>query len=314
LKIEDLSFAVVDHAGEPLSLVTIGSPTTETGRKLWLYNVRAGIAHMNGLPVELQRELDRFVLSEVRRIAKSKRAIRIDWELPSMPPVREALVSVLRDSGYQYDIQPSKVIDLTLDEDALWKDYRKGCKSVIRRARGLGVTVHEVTDESGVASFADIHSRRMRAIGASPSASDVYMEMWRLLAPFGQCEILLASLPSGAPVSGIILLSYKESVYYHAASSDPNHMDSGGNTLLVHEAVLRAKSRGAALFHMGPSPLRSQVSEKAYHVGRFKNQFGGHERSWIVASLRTQVSLRGMLSDIAPPGVKRRLRRLGPNR
>ena len=140
------------------------------------------------------------------------------------------------------------------------------------------------------------------------------MEMWRALAPFGQCEILLASLPSGAPVSGIILLSYKDSVYYHAACSDPDHMESGGNTLLVHEAVLRAKSRGATLFHMGPSPLVSQVSEKAYHVGRFKNQFGGQERAWIVASLRTKFSVRGMLSAIFPPGVKLRLRRLGPNR
>ena len=314
LKVEDLSFAVVDHAGKPLSLVTIGAPTSKTGKKLWLYNVRAGIAHMNGLRVELQRELDRFVLSEVRRIAKSKRALRIDWELPSMPPVREALVSALRESGYQYDIQPSKVIDLTLDEDSLWKDYRKGCKSVIHRARRIGVTVHEVTDDSGVAIFADIHARRMRSIGASPSTPDIFTEMWRLLAPSGQCEILLAGLPSGALVSGIILLSYKDSVYYHAACSDPEHMEAGGNTLLVHEAVLRAKSRGATIFHMGPNPLASQVSEKAYQVGRFKNQFGGREAAWIVASLRTQGGVRGMLSAISPPGVKRRLRRLGPNR
>jgi Acetyltransferase (GNAT) domain len=301
LKIEDLSFVVVDHVGKPLSLVRIGSARNRTGKKLWLYNARAGIAHMNGLPVQLQRELDRFVLSEVRRIAKSKRALRIDWELPSMPPVREALVSALRESGYQCDLQPSKVIDLTLDEDALWRDYRKGCKSVIRRAQRLGVTVNEVTDESGVAIFADLHSRRMRSIGASSSAPDVYTEMWRLLAPFGHCEILLASLPSGAPVSGIISLSYKDSVYYHAACSDPDHMECGGNTLLIHEAMLRAKSRGATLFHMGPSPLVSQVSQKAYHVGRFKNQFGGQERAWIVASLRTQFSVRGMLSAILPP-------------
>jgi len=314
LKLEDLSFAVVDHAGKPLSLVRIGSSTHRTGKKLSLYNGRAGIAHMNGLPVELQRELDTFVLSEVRRIAKSRGALQIDWELPSMPPVREALVSALRESGYRCDMQPSKVIDLTLDEDALWKDYRKGCKSVIRRAQRLGVTVDEVTDESGVAIFADMHSRRMRSIGASSSAPAAYMEMWRLLAPLGQCEILLASLPSGAPVSGIAVLSYKDSVYYHAACSDPDHMECGGNTLLVHEAVLRAKSRGATLFHMGPSPLVSQVSEKAYRVGRFKNQFGGQERAWIVASLRTQFSVRGMLSATMPVGVKLRLRRMASNR
>jgi hypothetical protein len=323
LKIEDISFAVVDHDGKPLSLVGIGSPKNETGTERWLSNLRAGIAHMDGLPVELQHELDRFALSEVQRIAMSKRALRIDWELPSMPPGPEALVSALTEAGYQCDIWPSKVVDLTLNEDALWKDYRKGCKSVIRRAQRLGITVHEVTDESGVAIFADIHSRRMRSIGAPSSDPAVFMEMWKLLAPLGQCEILLASLPSGVPVAGILFLSYKNMAYYHAACSDPDHMESGGNTLLVHEAVLRTKSRGATLFHMGPSPLASQVAEKAYLVGRFKNQFGGQQRAWVMASLllRTQsspvskahVDVRGMVSAILPPGLKHRLRNLRPN-
>jgi hypothetical protein len=324
LKIEDVSFAVVDHEGKPLSLVGIGSPKNTTGTEVWLSNLRAGIAHMDGLPMELQHELDQFALSEVHRIATSKRALRIDWELPSMPPGPDALVSALREAGYQCDIWPSKVVDLALSEDALWQDYRKGCKSVIRRAQRLGVTVHEVTDESGVAIFADIHSRRMRSIGAPSSDPDVFMEMWKLLAPLGQCEILLARLPSGAPVAGILLLSYKNMAYYHAACSDPDHMESGGNTLLVHEAVLRAKSRGATFFHMGPSPLASQVAEKAYLVGRFKNQFGGQQRAWVMGSLvlraqsspasRTQFSVRGMVSARLPPGVKHRLRNLGPNR
>lgn len=324
LKIEDVSFAVVDRDGKPLSLVGIGSPkSTNDGTELWLSSLRAGIAHMNGLSAELQHEIDKFALSEVRRIATSRGAIRIDWELPSMPPGPEALAPTLAQSGYQYAAWPAKVIDLTLDEDALWNAYRKGCKSVIRRAQRLGVTVDQVTDESGVAVFSDMHSRRMRSLGGLSSGPDVFLEMWQLLAPLGRCEILLATLPSGVPVSGILLLSYKNAVYYHAACSDPGHMESGGNTLLVHEGVLRAKSRGATAFHMGPSPLASQVAEKAYLVGRFKNQFGGQQSAWVMASLvlRTesppvvtrQFSVRRTVSAVLPPAAKRRLRNLRPN-
>jgi hypothetical protein len=323
LKIEDVSFAVVGSDGKPVSLVGIGSPKSERGEERWLSTLRAGIAHLDGLPAELRHELDRFALSEVRRVATSKHALWIDWELPSMPPGPEALVSALGEAGYRYEVFPSKVVDLTLDEDALWKDYRKGCKSVIRRAQKLGVTVHEVTDEDGVAIFADLHSQRMRSIGGSPSDPGVFMEMWKLLAPTGQCEILLASLPSGVPVSGVLLLGYKGMVYYQAACSDPHHMESGGNTLLVHEALLRAKSRGAAVFHMGPSPLPSQVTEKAYLVGRFKNQFGGRQSAWVSASLdlrtepprasSTQFSARRMASAILPPGVRIRLPKRPPN-
>jgi len=303
--------------------VGLGSPKDHTGTELCLSSLRAGIAHMNGLSAELQHELDGFALCEVQRIATSKRAVRIDWELPSMPPGPDALASALAQSGYRSDTWPAKVVNLKLDEYALWHAYRKGCKSVIRRAQRRGVTVHEVTDESGVAVFSDMHSRRMRSIGASSSTTDVFMDMWRLLAPLGRCEILLASLPSGLPVSGILLLSYKNVVYYHAACSDPGHLESGGNTLLVHEAVLRAKSRGATAFHMGPSPLASQVAEKAYLVGRFKNQFGGRQSAWVMASrvlrtdsppvVRRQFSVRGTVSAVLPPGVKRRLRNLRPN-
>lgn len=331
LKIEDASFAVVDRDGTPIALVRLGWLKNSPGAELTLSNLRAGIAHMDALPVELLHELDRFALSEVQRIAMSKQAFRIDWELPSMPPGPEALVSALRESGYQLDSWPAKVVDLTLDEDARWRDYRKGCKSVIRRAQRLGVKVHEATDESGVAIFSDLHSQRMRSLGAPSSDPDVFREMWRVLSPLGQCEILLASLPSGVPVSGILVLSYKDVAYYHAACSDPDHMESGGNTLLVHEALLRAKSRGAKSFHMGPSPSATQVAEKAYLVGRFKNQFGGEQKTWVMASLvlkaqsspasrpqpspavRAPFSFRRMLSATLPPGAKRRLRNLRPN-
>jgi Acetyltransferase (GNAT) domain len=331
LKIEDASFAVVDRDGKPMALVRLGWLKNNPGAGLTLSNLRAGIAHTDGLPLELRHELDRFALSEVQRIAMSNRAFRIDWELPSMPPGPETLVPSLRECGYQLDTWPAKVVDLTLDEDALWRDYRKGCKSVIRRAERLGVTVHEATDESDVGIFSDMHSRRMRSLGAPSWDPDVFKEMWGVLSPLGQCEILLASLPSGVPVSGILVLSYKNMAYYHAACSDPEHMDSGGNTLLVHEAVRRAKSRGATSFHMGPSPLATQAAEKAYLVGRFKNQFGGQQREWVMASLvlraqsspasrpqpspvvRTRFSVRRMVSATLPPGVKRSLRNLRPN-
>jgi putative methyltransferase (TIGR04325 family) len=325
LKVEDASFAVLDHGGKPLFLVGMGSPRSQTGDELWFSTLRAGVAHLDRPPVELRRELDMFALAEVQRRAISKGAIRIDWELPSMPPGPEALLPALGRSGYECQIFPSRVVDLTLDEDALWRDYRKGCKSVIRRAQRVGVTVQEVTGESGVAVFADLHSRRMRAIGAHSSDPDVFMEIWKSLAPSGECEILLASLPSGAPVSGILLLIHKDLAYYQAACSDPDHMDSGGNTLLVHEALLRAKARGLTSFHMGPSPLASQVSEKAYLVGRFKNQFGGRESAWVMASLELRPSsspvvshpvptrrssARRVVSAMLPSGVKQRLRTL----
>ena len=323
LKIEDVSFAVVDRDGKPLSLVGVGSPENSTGTELWLSNLRAGIAHMDGLPVDLQHELDRFALSEVQRIATSKGALWVDWELPSMPPGPEALVSALRTSGYQCDIWPSKVVDLTLDEDGLWRDYRKGCRSVIRRAQRLGVTVQSITDESVLLSF-PIYTRGACAPLAHRRRPRMYS--WRCgscLRPqaavrfcWRACRRVYRSRESCCSVTRIWCTTMR--------LAPIQTIWSPGGTRSWCMKLSSALSQGVRRYFIwDPSPLASQVAEKAYLVGRFKNQFGGQQKAWVMSSLvlrtqpspalRTHLSAREMVSTILPPGVKRRLRNLRPS-
>jgi len=88
-------------------------------------------------------------------------------------------------------------------------------------------------------------------------------------------------------------MSWKSATYYHAAGSALTHREAGGNTLLVHEAILRSRARGDQTFHLGPTPRREQVDEKTYLVGRFKNQFGGLEVPWRTALLFLWPGLAG---------------------
>jgi lipid II:glycine glycyltransferase (peptidoglycan interpeptide bridge formation enzyme) len=193
--------------------------------------------------------------------------------------------SVLAQFGFEISSVPAKVIDLTQTEAALWMEYRKGCKSTVKKAQREGVCVSCARDVADVESFSALHAETMRSVGARPRPAGYFARLWTTLSPAGHCEVLLARLASGTPIAGIMTMSWKSATYYHAAGSALTHREAGGNTLLVHEAILRSRARGDQTFHLGPTPRREQVDEKTYLVGRFKNQFGGLEVPWRTALL-----------------------------
>ncbi len=231
-------------------------------------------------------ELDATAVRAIRRVGRFSGALLVNWELPTMAPGPDVPeTSVLARFGFDVKSVPAKVVDLTQTEAALWKEYRKGCKSGIKKAQREGVRVSGASNEADVEIFSALHAETMQSVGSQPRPDGHFTRIWNMLSPAGHCEVLLARLSSGVPVAGIMTMSWKGAAYYHAAASAQMHRDAGGNTLLVHEAILRSRARGDRTFHLGPTPRREQVDEKTYLVGRFKNQFGGLEIPWRTASL-----------------------------
>ena len=293
---DDRSFAVLSAAGQILAVGAIWSERFTRLRVLplpWISNRRTGIAHASGLSPEELDEIDDFALREVRQIGSRRGAMSVYWEMPSFPPGPDspALANLTR-AGYAVATWPSRVIDLRKEEAALWRDYRKTARGHVRHALRAGLQVTEAAGLDDVETFAAMHRETLLAAGGSPVDAGVFARQWQLLAASGACELLLARQPSGEPVSGVVTLHWKGIAYYSAAASVSAHRELAGNTLLVHEAILRAKGRGDHSFHLGPTPHADQVADKAYQVGRFKDQFGGAEVPWRSATL----TLRSRLS------------------
>ncbi|HEV3421414.1 MAG TPA: GNAT family N-acetyltransferase, partial [Candidatus Acidoferrum sp.] len=239
-----------------------------------------------GMAESEKAELDVAAVRAIQHIGRCSGALLVSWELPTMAPGPDVpATSILTRFGFEIRSLPAKVVDLTQPEAALWKDYRKGCKSTIKKAQREGVCVWCARDVADVECFSALHAETMRSVGARPRPAGYFTRLWNTLSPAGHCEVLLARLASGTPVAGIMTMNWKSATYYHAAGSAQEHLDAGGNTLLVHEAILRSRARGDQTFHLGPTPRREQVDEKTYLVGRFKNQFGGLEVPWRTASL-----------------------------
>jgi hypothetical protein len=286
---KDRSFGLVNGSGILRAVITLHSERIPQIRQVPLrgiYNGRSGLARAAGMAESEKAELDVAAVRAIQHIGRCSGALLVNWELATMAPGPDVpATSVLARFGYEIRTFPAKVVDLTQTEAALWKEYRKGCKSTVKKAQREGVCVSCAKDVADVECFSALHAETMRSVGARPRPAGYFTRLWNTLSPAGHCEVLLARLASGTPVAGIMTMNWKSATYYHAAGSAQEHLDAGGNTLLVHEAILRSRARGDLTFHLGPTPRREQVDEKTYLVGRFKNQFGGLEVPWRTASL-----------------------------
>ena len=285
----DRSFGLVNEGGVLRAVIAMQSqriPQIRRAPLRRLYNNRSGLARANGMDEPEKAEVDVAAIRAIRQIGRRGGALLVNWELPTMAPGPDAPpAAILARFGFEVRSVTAKVIDLTQTDDALWKDYRKGGKSTIKKAQREGVRVSCADSVSDVETFAALHAETMRSVGGHQFPAGHLTRLWNTLSAAGLCEVLLARLPSGVPVAGIMTMSCKGTAYYHSAGSAQAHRDSGGNTLLVHEAILRSRARGDQTFHLGPTPTREQTDEKTYLVGRFKNQFGGFEIPWRTASL-----------------------------
>ena len=309
----DRSFGLVNESGVLRAVITMASqpiPQIHQAPLRRLYNYRSGLARATGMDESEKTALDAAAVRAIRHIGRRSGALLVNWELPTMAPGPDIPAPpVLARFGFEIRSVSAKVVDLTQTDDALWKEYRKGCKSTIKKAQRGGVRVACASSLSEVETFAALHAETMRSVGGRQFPAGYVAQLWNTLSAAGHCEVLLARLPSGVPVAGIMTMNCKGATYYHSAGSAQAHRDSGGNTLLVHEAILRSRARGDQNFHLGPTPSREQADEKTYLVGRFKNQFGGFEIPWRTASLflwpglaQARAAVRRLRQATAPSG------------
>jgi hypothetical protein len=294
---KDRSFGLVNGSGVLRAVIALHSARIPEIRRAPLrriYNYRAGLARADGMSESEKTELEAAAVRAIQHVGRCSGALLVSWELPTMAPGPDVpTTSVLARFGFEIKSVPAKVVDLTQTEAALWKEFRKGCKSAVKKAQREGVCISSASDLAEVEIFSALHAETMRSVGARPRPAGHFRRLWSTLSPAGHCEVLLARLASGIPIAGIMTMSWKGATYYHAAASAQTHRDAGGNTLLVHEAILRSRARGDQTFHLGPTPRREQVDEKTYLVGRFKNQFGGLEVPWRTATLFLWPGLAG---------------------
>ena len=125
---------------------------------------------------------------------------------------------------------------------------------------------------SDVKIFYHLESLNRRKIGLPPLPFNFFKNMWEIFYPKGLISLLLVK-HKGQHISGIILLKYKNYVYYEYAAADPSFLNLHPNHFAIWKAIQLARQEGYTYFDFG----RTSIDNKG--LMSFKKRWGTEERT-----------------------------------
>jgi CelD/BcsL family acetyltransferase involved in cellulose biosynthesis len=152
--------------------------------------------------------------------------------------------------GMRWADAPTAVIDLTLDEDALFGRMASACRRNIRKADKSGVVIEEANADD---AFAEEFYDQLRDVFAKQNLVPTYpvgrvRSLLRHLGPAGDLLVLRARDPEGRCIATAVLPWYHRTMYFWGGASYRQHQHWRPNEALIWYALRYAKSRGVTEF------------------------------------------------------------------
>ena len=165
----------------------------------------------------------------------------------------------------------SHVIDLRLDEDALWKNVHSKHRNVIKKAEKDGVVI-----ECGrAAKLAEDYHRLDIDTWDRRDGKAVSSDHWKeLLEEMGNDVIIYVAYLDGEPQSGAVFFFNEQMCYYMFGANKTNPHIGSGNLLQWH-SILDMKSRGVKAYSFVGCRINEDENSKYHGIQRFKERFGG---------------------------------------
>jgi GNAT acetyltransferase-like protein len=144
-------------------------------------------------------------------------------------------------------------VDLTLSEDELWQQTRRGHKSSINKAKKSGVSIDEVAPTAD--DFATFNKLYFATMDRNQAAArwyfpeDYFRNCWELLG--ADRVAFFFARHEGNVIAAWIVMHAFDTAYYHFGGSSPDFYHLRANNLMVHEVALWAKRRGYRALHLG---------------------------------------------------------------
>lgn len=165
------------------------------------------------------------------------------------------------------------VLELRRDPDLIWREaYSKSNRNMIRKAQrhGLGVTFDSL--ENHLDSFVRLYHLTM---DRNRAAGEYYFERahFEALARGVRARVAVARR-SGRDLAISLFLIGPDWMHYHLSGCSEEGLAAGANNLILHEAVLEARSLGLGLLHLGGG----RTADPADPLLRFKASFSPQRR------------------------------------
>jgi lipid II:glycine glycyltransferase (peptidoglycan interpeptide bridge formation enzyme) len=206
--------------------------------------------------------------------------LRIDpeIELDGSRDTDGAVRRALQEAGWRPapPIQPAstRIIDLRLDEEALWGDLRKKWRQYVNKAKAAGIVVVDA-DGARLGEFYGIYRDTADRAGFLIRTEQAYRDVWEAFAPAGRARLLFAQGADGEPLATLFLVRSGPRVVEPYGGMTQAGAESRANYLLKWEAIRSSRERGATSYDLWGLATGG--------IAHFKTGFGGREVRYIGA-------------------------------
>ncbi|GIK83591.1 MAG: peptidoglycan bridge formation protein FemAB [Patescibacteria group bacterium] len=223
-------------------------------------------------------------LGVLRTVAKEHNAIFIKLE-PNVaskvgaPSAHSNIAKFLLDN----DCVPGKPLftkytfqlDLTQEEDILFKNLSSKTRYNVNVAYKKGVQIFENTSAEGMEQYIAVLEETTKRQGFYAHSPEYFRKMWKELGNSGMLKIFNA-VYEGEILTSWIMFIFNGVLYYPYGASRDLHRDVMASNLMMWEMIRFGKQQGCTLFDMWGS-LGPEPNEKDPWFGfhRFKKGYGG---------------------------------------
>jgi peptidoglycan pentaglycine glycine transferase (the first glycine) len=219
--------------------------------------------------------------------------VRIDPEIEAAAPVELVvgdggeihhlpIEKLLGDLGWRRapDMQPhrTRIVDLSVGEDALWAGLRKKWRQYVNKARSNGIVVRDVDPTVETGAFDTFH-RVMQDVAKRTAlplrSAQTFREVWEAFAPAGESRLLFADDANGQTQAVLLLVRCGTRVVEPYGGMTDAGADSRANYLLKWEAIRTSREQGATSYDMW--------GLIGTGIDYFKEGFGGREVTYVGA-------------------------------
>lgn len=277
-KSENLSFAVTD--GRRLMALVPLIKESHQGRKHISY---AGFntpypAFIGSLGEAERKALEKFTFEKIAALAGVDYWCFYVSSLTDEVLDHSLLVNPLPKHGYQDTTISTNILSLKDDEDAIYRNFRKGCKSDIKTAQKRGYKVFIVDQANYEAKHFDSYRAIHFTAAGRQTRSDESWEKQRSWLQAGT-SLLAVEEKEGQTVSTAFVNTYKHRAYYQSAATLPAfEREVGIGHLVQWEIIRHLKKNAFTHYEIGwnyyPNISQEVADPKLLGISRFKGGFG----------------------------------------
>lgn len=167
-------------------------------------------------------------------------------------------------------------LDITKNEEEIFREMRKTHRNLIRRAEKEGVKIIQSADEKYLKEFYNIHKETVKRHRFIPFSYDYIKSEIDAFKKDDQISIFSAEY-KGEIISSAVIVFYGNQAFYHHGASSSKYAKIPSSYLALWEAIKEAKKRDKKTFN-----FYGIVENKPGHpwsgLSKFKIGFGGYKK------------------------------------